>query len=121
MTRITPQLFNVAVTTSGQLVSTRGGSLPTTLALPAEARILAWSVSTAPTDSSGGIYVSDFANGPTTSSEMATLLAAGYAVQMDVGEALVTPPNLAGPFELTLAITAVSGIAQVRLTLWIES
>lgn len=118
---LAPHFFNVSVTTSGTYVSTRGGSQPSTLALPPEAKVLAWSLSTRPTDSSSGIYISDQETGPTTSSEMAALLALGRAVQLDVGEAVNSPANLPGPFELSLALTSVSGIAQVRIIVWVIS
>lgn len=118
---LAPHFYNIPVTTSGVYVSTRGGSQPITLALPPEAKVLAWSLSTRPTDSSGGVYVSDQETGPTTSSEMAALEALGRAVRMDVGEAIDSPANLPGPFELSFALTAVSGIAQVRIVAWVIS
>lgn len=118
---IAPLVFNVPVTTSGVYVSTRGGSQPFTLALPPEAKVLAWSLSTAPSDPSGGLYVSNLETGPTTSSAMAALLALGRAIQLDVGEALNSPANLPGPFELSLALTSVSGIAQARIIVWVIS
>lgn len=120
MRRITPILRSVAVTTAGVYITTRGNSNPQ-LSLPKEAQVLAWSLSTAPSDASGGIYVSEYASGVTSNTDLATMRTAGLAVQLDVGEALVSPPNMPGPFELSFAVAAVSGIAQVRLTLWIES
>ena len=120
MRRITPIIRNVPVNAGGVYISTRGSSNPQ-LSLPKESQVLAWSLSTAPSDPSGGIYVSEHASGVTNSTDLATMQAAGLAAQMDVGEALVSPSNMPGPFELSLAVAAVSGIAQVRLTLWIES
>ena len=115
-----PRCINVAVDTSGVFVSTQGNSSPNNLPLPPPGSVRAWSVSTAPTDSSGGIYISDLASGPTTATQMATLLALGQAIALDVGEALNSPPNAPGPFEFQLSIAAVSGTAQVRLVLWVE-
>lgn len=118
---IAPLVFNVPVTTSGVYVSTRGGSLPFTLALPDQAKVLAWSLSTAPSSSAGGLYVSVLETGPTSSTKMATLVTLGRAIQLDVGEALNTPANLSGPFDLTLALTSVSGIVQARIIVWVIS
>jgi hypothetical protein len=114
-----PQLINIPVTTTGVYVSTAGNSNPTSR-LGAPGRVVAWSLSTAPSDASGGLYVSEVLGGLVSASDMATAVSNGTAIQLDVGEAVQTPANHPGPYELQLSITAVSGIAQARLTVWYE-
>lgn len=117
--KVAPLMINIPVTTTGVYVSSNGNSVPSAVRLPAGRTIVAWSLSTAPLDSSGGLYVSDMLSGQVGASEMATAVANGQAVQLDVGEAMNTPANMPGPFELSLSITAVSGIAQARLLVWV--
>ena len=117
--KVCPLLINIPVTTSGVYVSSNGNSVPSAVRLPAGRTIVAWSLSTAPLDSSGGLYVSDLLSGQVTASEMATAVSNGQAVELNVGEAVNSPANLPGPFELSLSITAVTGTAQARLVVWI--
>ena len=117
--KVCPLFINIPVTTSGVYVSRNGNSVPSAVRLPAGRTIVAWSLSTAPLDSSGGLYVSDLLSGQVSASEMATAVSNGQAVELNVGEAVNSPANLPGPFELSLSITAVTGTAQARLIVWI--
>lgn len=119
--KVCPLLINIPVTTSGVYVSSNGNSVPSAVRLPAGRTIVAWSLSTPPTDSSGslGVYVSDLLSGQVSNSDMITAAANGQAVLLEPGEALNSPANLPGPFELSLSITGVAGTAQARLIVWI--
>lgn len=106
----------ITINGTGQFLTLGSHASPRLPFMPAGRRIVGWSISTRPTDANGSIFVATDASGPLTPTEMAAKLAqGGTAIRLDPGEVLQTPANVAGPYNLNLAVTAVGAATTVRL------